>query len=492
MARKSADHHNLNKSEFYALEKLREEIQCDLPRIEEYDFENQGFEVHNRQIVSLQFHNIKLTSIPKSIEHFSSLRNLILENNEISDVDLRLISKNSDLRYIDLENNKIEKIDLSPIQQCNELTTFTLDDNQLQSIDLTPLRSCRKLRFLSLENKRLQTIDLSFIDSQSNLETLVLRENSIRQLDITPLLSLEKLRSVSIDLDTELVASSLNRDYSLDQSWFIRDYLPRVSWILSEEDNKHQSLFDMYNKIIQNFRHEEFWADYRDRRLATPINESPETKFFEFAVDCYVKIKDRPFSKDPSEIKEETRQQIKDQFRDQFLPKEELLPVLKDYFEFNNEPVVAVEAYEDGIVIFHFWMGGSRHITRVHTFSWAKIVVNASSSSYQVQLGFNHGYLRAGEKFHPFSLPEADRPPVYDAELDPLNDEYDPEDDDYSYPSDVFTTTEVSYDASSFHETDVFPLLSRLHAWLKRGYYPNYSYDSFDVFPYAARDSLGF
>ncbi|MHA2247685.1 MAG: hypothetical protein ACXADY_22240 [Candidatus Hodarchaeales archaeon] len=61
---------------------------------------------------------------------------------------------------------------------------------------------------------------------------------------------------------------------------------------MTKEDAQYESLFSMYQNAVKNFRHEEFWADYRDRRLNLPPEESYEIQFFENAVQCYLTIKD--------------------------------------------------------------------------------------------------------------------------------------------------------------------------------------------------------
>ncbi len=78
-----------------------------------------------------------------------------------------------------------------------------------------------------------------------------------------------------------------------------------------------------------------------------------------------------------------------------------------------------------------------------------RIFVDEGTRSYQVRLGFNRGYLRAGKKYHPVPPPE-------------------------EFPSDVFSTTEVMYQIKSFTTSNALDIITRGHEWLKQGYYPKF------------------
>jgi len=497
---------NLFTHEAETLNKLQQNLAHHLPKISKYDFDKQGYIEEDNHIIELQLQDIDLKSLPKSIEHLSNLRRLNLACNSLQKVDFILLQnfkhletlnlkqnqlQNADLtplqncpqlEILDLSHNKLQKIDLTPLQECFQLRNLILESNQLQTINLTPLKHCPQLHLLDLEQNNLQHIYLDFLHHSKSLWSLDISDNPLTSLDITPLLSLPRLELFTIDDDVSLEAFPVPRDYTNNLHWFISEYLPRVKWIMTKEDAQYESLFAMYQNIVKHFYHDEFWADYRERRLAHPPQSAHASYFFEYAVQRFLSIKDRKLTDhynedaEHSDIRTPWRRKIQSQLQDRFLNALDLTSALKAYWETGNESRLTVDLLEGvpledtspEIIILHFWLGGpSNQLLRVSTITWVRILVNDDTHSYQVRLGFNRGYLKKDQKYHPIP------PPV-------------------EFPSDVFISTEVRYEIKSFTSSNALDIITRGHEWLKEGYYPKFDPDWPEVSYFGDSLQLGF
>lgn len=459
--------YNLIKSETLSIKKLQQELKQSLPRLERYQLTEQGFVEDNHRIITLQLQSMNLKTLPVIIREFTSLRTLRLGKNHLNTLDLNLLQNCSELRILDLGHNMLKSIDLTPLQGCLNLKNLLLQSNQLQTIDLTPLKHCHQLNLLDLKQNRIQNINLDFLHQSKGLWCLDLSSNPLTSLNITPLLSLPKLEIFLIDNNVSLEAFPILRDYSQKLHWFVSQYLPRVKWIMTKEDAQYESLFAMYQNIVKHFRHDEFWADYRDRRLAHPPQRSDESHFFEYVVQNYLAIKDRKRTEHYNEdaenrdIRTPCRRKIKIQLQDRFLNAIDLTSTLKEYWEPGNEPRLTINLLEGAplegivpeIIVLHFWLDtGPSQMFRVSTVTWVRIYVNEDTHSYQVRFGFNRGYLRAGKKYHPIPPPD-------------------------EFPANAFTSTEVTYEIKSFTTSNVLDIVTQGHEWLKEGYYPKFNPD---------------
>lgn len=479
---------NLFISEVNNLQKLQNELDFGVPRISKFDFDKTGFVEEAHHITELQLLNINLSFLPDSIGHFYNLKKLNLtqnslqsidltplkqlkhleildlKKNQLQSIDLTPLSYCTKFEILDLRQNKLREIDLTPLQDCPNLYNLILESNQLQTIDLSPLLNCTQLRLLDLNNNQLRNISLEFLHQNSALWSLDLTGNPLTTLNITPLLSLPRLELFSIDDHVSLEAFPVHRDYSKKQRWFVSEYLPHVKWIMTKEDTQYESLFGMYQMIEKHFRHDEFWADYRDRHLTHPPQPDDESSFFEYAVQRYMTIKDQQRTKtydknaEQHDIRTPWRKEITTQLQNQFVNVIDLASSLKQYWEPGSESRLIVDLVEEApledippeVIVLHFWLGHEpSQLLRVSTFTWIRISVDEDTRSYQVQLGFNRGFLRAGKKYHPIPPPE-------------------------EFPADVFTTTEVMYEIKSFTTTNALDIITRGHEWLKQGYYPKF------------------
>src|SRR4028118_2364465 len=99
----------------------------------------------------------------------SSLTELVLQNNQISDI--KPLQSLTNLTVLVLENNKIS--DIKPLESLTNLTLLFLNNNQIS--DIKPLESLTNLTVLYLNNNLLG--DIKPLESLTNLTVLALGNN---------------------------------------------------------------------------------------------------------------------------------------------------------------------------------------------------------------------------------------------------------------------------------------------------------------------------
>ncbi|MDE6209013.1 MAG: hypothetical protein K2M73_04970 [Lachnospiraceae bacterium] len=109
----------------------------------------------------------------RGIEYFTGLKELICENNQLTNLD---ISKNTELVLLDLTGNKLTNLDVS--KNIN-LHTLNLDDNQLTSLDVSKNTN---LLNLNISGNKLTSLDVS---KNVKLGSLNLPNNQLTDLDVS-------------------------------------------------------------------------------------------------------------------------------------------------------------------------------------------------------------------------------------------------------------------------------------------------------------------
>lgn len=122
-----------------------------------------------KEIRSLKCSNKEINNI-KGIEHLTSLVELDLSNNNISEFD---ISHNLELNSLNLGNNILEKVDL---KNNINLQKLNLSNNNIKEIYLD---NNLLLEELNLSNNRLQSLD---IKSNLNLTKLSIKNNDFQKI----------------------------------------------------------------------------------------------------------------------------------------------------------------------------------------------------------------------------------------------------------------------------------------------------------------------
>ena len=173
--------------------------------------------MYGTHITELQLSNSALSNDDiENLIRMTSLRNLYLENNQISDISV--LSGLQDLSYLTLNNNQIS--DISPLNTLLNLRGLELNNNQISCIsplsglqnlgilylnnnqisDISALGGLAKLHTLRLSNNRI--VDISALKNLENLNQLLLRNNQIT--DLTPLFGMgttvQHFWNVSLDL----------------------------------------------------------------------------------------------------------------------------------------------------------------------------------------------------------------------------------------------------------------------------------------------------
>ncbi|WP_445171617.1 leucine-rich repeat domain-containing protein [Microcoleus sp.] len=118
----------------------------------------------------------------------SSLTQLLLDNNQISDI--KPLESLTNLTLLFLDNNQIS--DIKPLESLTKLTLLVLANNQIR--DIKPLQSLTNLKLLHLGDNQIS--DIKPLESLTNLTLLVLGNNKIS--DIKPLESLTNLTEIRL------------------------------------------------------------------------------------------------------------------------------------------------------------------------------------------------------------------------------------------------------------------------------------------------------
>ncbi|SHK28596.1 leucine-rich repeat domain-containing protein [Paramaledivibacter caminithermalis] len=122
------------------------------------------------------------------LEHFTSLEELLLSKNNITDI--KPLSKLHRLKYLNLWKNDIR--DITPIKNLTNLEQLDLDSNKIS--DIEALKELKNLKALRIGSNRLT--DISPLASLTNLEYLCLWANKIK--DIEPVSKLRELTQLRL------------------------------------------------------------------------------------------------------------------------------------------------------------------------------------------------------------------------------------------------------------------------------------------------------
>ena len=146
-----------------------------------------------KHTVEVMLRKSKTTECDAADRKLSSLTELYLDNNEISDIkplqsltqltelhlsrneisDIKQLESLTQLSLLELDNNQIS--DIKPLASLTQLIFFGLGDNKIS--DIKPLQSLRELDYLSLDNNQISNIKP--LQSLTNLNYLSLSGNLI-------------------------------------------------------------------------------------------------------------------------------------------------------------------------------------------------------------------------------------------------------------------------------------------------------------------------
>ena len=98
------------------------------------------------KVETLNLFNNQLTELPKGLEKLTQLKNLVLQNNQLTDV--KGMEKLTQLEFLNLFNNQLT--DVKGMEKLAKLKTLTLNSNRLT--DVKGLEKLTQLTHLELQN----------------------------------------------------------------------------------------------------------------------------------------------------------------------------------------------------------------------------------------------------------------------------------------------------------------------------------------------------
>jgi internalin A len=141
-----------------------------------------------KRTVEVLLQKAETTECDAANQKLSSLTELFLDNNQISDI--KPLESLTNLTVLFLDNNQIS--DIKPLESLTNLVWLVLGNNQIS--DIKPLESSTNLAWLDLNNNKIS--DIKPLESLTNLTGISLEKNQIS--DIKPLESLTKLTEIRL------------------------------------------------------------------------------------------------------------------------------------------------------------------------------------------------------------------------------------------------------------------------------------------------------
>jgi hypothetical protein len=212
-----------------------------------------------KSIKSLQLKKVGISSFPE-LKYFTNLTKLDLSNNEgIKELQL---TENTKLRNLILDNNKISCIDITPLKslkyfsaqnnllknlelpESNCLFEINVSKNKLESIDIS---KCKRIKAIQINDNLLKHLDIS----NTKLYFLNCSNNHISELNLFNQVQLELLNIYNNDLKKVLLPKrKIQKICFLKNSIIENDILNWIGKsdveILKEEKLKAYETFDSY------------------------------------------------------------------------------------------------------------------------------------------------------------------------------------------------------------------------------------------------------
>ena len=158
----------ISEKELEALENLKRHIGETISEISHLERYSLGYYVEEGQITGLSLFSCGLSTIPKEIELFSSLKKIFIRGNNLNTITEELFSL-PNLEILDLSENQLTDLSKS-INFLSSLKELHLESNQLNSLPET-IGSLISLETLDLSENKLTRVPKS-IGGMQNLKTL--------------------------------------------------------------------------------------------------------------------------------------------------------------------------------------------------------------------------------------------------------------------------------------------------------------------------------
>ena len=166
------------------------------------------FSAFSDQLVMLSLRTNKLQNLPQTtISSLRFLEILDVSHNKLAVLPDNLFSGNQKISMIDFSNNQLQTVRVNAyVGLETSLTSLILQNNQLTDNQLKPLKLLQSLQDLNLANNRIMNIPEDSLVNSQNLQTLVVRTNRMAGLRKAPFEPV-KTTLKTLDLDDNVIAS---------------------------------------------------------------------------------------------------------------------------------------------------------------------------------------------------------------------------------------------------------------------------------------------
>lgn len=116
------------------------------------------------------------------INNATSLKVILANNNQITNLVAYTFSTSRDLETLSFRKNQITEIDLNAFKGLTNLRELYLADNKISMLHMNVFNPLINLQILSLSGNQLQSIDLEMFQNNSQLTEILLYDNKLRAI----------------------------------------------------------------------------------------------------------------------------------------------------------------------------------------------------------------------------------------------------------------------------------------------------------------------
>ncbi|XP_058469854.1 leucine-rich alpha-2-glycoprotein-like [Solea solea] len=135
----------------------------------------------------------RLVRLPPNVFGHGSLRDLVLKNNRIEEMDVEWFSVNCSLIWLDLSGNRLTSIPSGLHLKVPLLQSLDLSDNNVQELQADALENLRRLETLNLAGNKIISLQPTTFTHTPKLSKLFLQENRLKGLPTDLLEGLQRL-----------------------------------------------------------------------------------------------------------------------------------------------------------------------------------------------------------------------------------------------------------------------------------------------------------
>ncbi|XP_041984786.1 chaoptin-like isoform X1 [Aricia agestis] len=131
-----------------------------------------------KQMLVLNLANNYITSLSQSLAKLYTLKELYLQENNISVIQYSDINSLQSLNTVDLSSNNIESIEQGVFNNMSQLNFLNLKNNHLQSLEINMFSNCNKLENVDLSENRITKLPI-YLFKNKNMSHFSIAENNI-------------------------------------------------------------------------------------------------------------------------------------------------------------------------------------------------------------------------------------------------------------------------------------------------------------------------